>query len=104
MSETKTCTMCGKEKTIEDFRKYPGKNDKRYPYCLECQSIETRRRYLVSKRANKTISMEEECELQSIQDLYALRLEKGYKTFGSREHMHTTRHIVDRQMEDLRRL
>lgn len=98
MIETKVCTTCGQEKSPEEFRRYPGNSPRRYPYCLECQSIETRRRYLVGKVKSRTNTVEEGVELEQIEDLYRLRLEKGLKTLGARSGKSSTvRHLVDQQ-------
>lgn len=99
--DTKACTTCGQEKPLEEFRRYPGETGKRYPYCLECQSIETRRKYLELKKTKKTIIMEEEIELQKINELYMLRVEKGLRTLGSRVKHKSVKRIVDKQIEDL---
>lgn len=99
--ETKTCTMCGNEKKITEFRKYPGIHQhKRYPYCCECEQIENRRRYLAKKVKQDTITTEEYCELRDIERLYEKRLEKGLKTFGMRGDQ-SVKKLVDRHMDDL---
>lgn len=92
----KMCSMCGSEKSQEEFRKYP--NGKSYPYCLECQTIETRRRYLMSKTVRTDEEMEEE---KAINELYKKRLEKGLKTFGGKSRTGSVKSIVDKQMKDL---
>ena len=101
--ETKKCTMCGKEKILTEFRKYPGETTKRYPYCLECQQIETRRRYLEDKLRRGVILTEEECELQRIHQLYELRLVKGLRTFGMRTMREdaSVKILVDQQIYEL---
>jgi hypothetical protein len=88
--------MCGGTKPLEEFRKYP--NGKSYPYCLECQTIETRRRYLVSKNVRTDEELEEE---KAINELYEKRLEKGLKTFGGKSRTGSVKAIVDKQMKDL---
>ena len=98
--ETKRCTMCGKDKKMAEFRKYPGETTRRYPYCLECQQIETRRRYLESKLKCGTIMTEEEYELERINRLYELRLVKGLRTFGMRADT-SVKIIVDQQIYEL---
>lgn len=75
---TKVCTMCGDEKPLDEFRPYP-KGDKRYPYCLECQAIENRRRYLVGK---STLDIDQQIELDVINELYDKRIENGLDTFN----------------------
>lgn len=94
--ETKICTMCGIEKSVDQFREYP--REGRYPYCLECQSIETRRRYLAQKTV---ISLEEEEELQQINRLYELRVAKGLRTFGDKSRNKSARSLVDKQIAAL---
>jgi len=50
ITETKVCTRCGKEKSIDDFYrvKYKGAAPKySYGVCKKCTSIEQRRRYLM---------------------------------------------------------
>lgn len=93
----KTCTMCGKEKLLEEFRTY--KNGKRWPYCNECQAIEGRRRYLESKGA--ACSVDEQDELVMIGKLYQLRADKGLKTFGTRRSSTSVMSMVSKQIEDL---
>lgn len=96
----KSCSMCGGEKSLEEFRKYP--NGKSYPYCLECQTIETRRRYLLKlENGYQGLSQESQAELDSINKLYDKRLEKGLKTFGGKSRAVSVRAIVDKQMKSL---
>ena len=48
--ETKVCTRCGKEKSVNDFYKVKYKGVKpKYSYgvCKQCTSIEQKRRYLM---------------------------------------------------------
>lgn len=90
--KNKVCTMCGVEKSVDQFREYP--REGRYPYCLDCQSIETRRRYLTQK---SVISLDEEEELQQINKLYEMRLAKGLRTFGDRSRK-SAKSIVDKQL------
>ena len=50
MIETKVCSRCGQEKSIEEFYKVKYKNrETKYNYsvCKTCMSIEQRRRYLL---------------------------------------------------------
>ena len=97
---TKKCTMCGQEKLQEDFRQYP--NGKRYPYCLECQSIETRRRYLEQIEEAQGLTDEQQDELNAIRALYEARSEAGLKTFGTRQ-TKSVKDIVATQMKALRK-
>ena len=97
---TKKCTMCGQEKLQEDFRQYP--NGKRYPYCLECQSIETRRRYLEQIEEAQGLTDEQQDELNAIRALYEARIEAGLKTFGTRQ-TKSVKDIVATQMKALRK-
>lgn len=49
--ETKVCTRCGKEKSVEEFYKVKYKGEKpKYSYsvCKQCTSIEQKRRYLMN--------------------------------------------------------
>lgn len=49
--ETKVCTRCGKEKSVEEFYKvkYKGAEPKySYSVCKQCTSIEQKRRYLMN--------------------------------------------------------
>ena len=49
MEETKVCSRCGKEKSVDDFYsvKYRGQKPRyKYSICKTCTSIESRRRYL----------------------------------------------------------
>ena len=49
--ETKVCTRCGKEKSVDDFYKvkYKGVKPKySYSVCKKCTAIEQKRRYLLN--------------------------------------------------------
>jgi transposase-like protein len=49
----KVCTKCGKNKPLDDFRKYAGRSkDGRRPICRECQNAYDRE-YSARKRAEK---------------------------------------------------
>lgn len=95
----KKCSMCGCEKSLEEFRKYP--NGKRYPYCLDCQTIETRRRYLLGIENGQGLSKEHQDELDAIRQLYEARRAKGLNTFGNRSRKCSVKDLVDKQMKDL---
>lgn len=99
MTDVKKCSMCGGEKSLEEFRTYP--NGSRYPYCLECQTIETRRKYLEKLDAGQGLSVEHQEELNAIRELYELRVAKGLKTFGGRPKAGTVLPLVSKQKKSL---
>ena len=95
----KSCSMCGGAKPLEEFRKYP--NGNRYPYCLECQTIETRRRYLLSLEGGSNFTREHGDELDAIRELYELRVAKGLKTFGRKPRVGSVLQMVSEQKKSL---
>lgn len=88
------CKQCGTLKVPEQFRKYYGKGRKsNYKTCLDCEKINTRYKYLVTKiRKNsspefwldceviaKILRPDEVEELGKIEQLYELLKSKGLK-------------------------
>ena len=76
----KVCSRCGKELPLEMFRKYYNGREGRYTYCLDCEAIEARRKYLVGRGDALTEAQRE--ELDKISKLYALRASKGLNVPG----------------------
>lgn len=72
--DTKLCRSCGVDKPIDCFRQYYGTQKGRYTYCKECESIESRRKYLTRKTA---LTESERQDLANIQELYSLRVARG---------------------------
>lgn len=102
--EVKTCTMCGEDKLISQFRaqKQRSKNGtKMYtrPYCMTCEAIEVRRQYLIGCED----SPERQQELDKINELYRLRKEAGLNTFGTRKvRRGAVTDVIEAQLEKLR--
>lgn len=102
MIESKVCTMCGREQSVDNYRKYP-KGDKSRPYCKECEAIEVRRRYLSSLSRQDKLTTEQRAELVSIYQLYEARRDAGLRTFGMRSKRGPgdTCRLIEGQMHDL---
>ena len=96
--DTKVCSTCGQEKSVDNFRKYYGGRKGRYSYCKECEKIEQRRKYL-SKRSELTAS--EQTELDNILQLYGMRQAAGLKVLGKIRSSTGVNNLVDAQMEVL---
>lgn len=79
--ETKICSVCGRELSVDRFRMYHNKPGKTWPYCKDCESIEMRRKYLQNKGAD--MSDEEYAELEKIGELYKRHAEAGRRVLGS---------------------
>ena len=76
---TKTCSRCGKVKPVEQFRKYHN-GDKTFRHCLDCERIELRRRYIVSR--GDAATDEQLHELYKINALYEARFKAGLSVPG----------------------
>lgn len=66
MGETKVCSRCGKEKSVDEFYdvKYKGQAPKyKYSICKSCTNIESRRRYLAQNDPSNPL-------LEKIEALY----------------------------------
>lgn len=74
--ETRVCKNCGVEKPIDCFRTYYGGRKGRYTQCKECETIESRRKYLARKGS---LTDAEQTELDDIRKLYGLREASGLK-------------------------
>lgn len=75
------CKQCGTEKLKQDFRLYYNQSGKRYTICLDCERINSRRKYLL-KKSGRTVS--EQAELDDIHKLYDLQRAAGLKPPSSR--------------------
>ena len=94
----KICSMCGREQSVDNFRKY--KSGKPYTYCKDCEAIEIRRRYLEHKGAG--CSSDEADELVRINHLYQMRVNSGLNTFGTRKRSSSTcMDLVNEQLKSL---
>ena len=71
----KRCTSCGIERPVDNFRPYYNRSTGRYPYCKECERIETRRKYLSQIDCNE----QQKIELSKIEQLYDLRQAAGLR-------------------------
>lgn len=76
MSATKTCKQCGVIKPIEQFRKYYGGRKGTYTTCKACEKINSRAKYLKSK---KELSDSEVAELHAIYQLWETQRTLGYR-------------------------
>ena len=73
---TKTCIGCGVEQPISCFRQYYNGRKGRYNHCKDCETIESRRKYLSRKTERSGAEQE---ELDNIQKLYDMRVVKGLR-------------------------
>lgn len=78
--DTKTCSRCGVDKPLDNFRSYYGGRKGTYKYCKECERIESRRRYLVGLGGKATL--EQAKTLAAIERLYDIRAERGLDVPG----------------------
>ena len=79
--ETKICSVCGRELSVDMFRVYAHNPNKVWPYCKECESIEIRRKYL--QRKGEMRSDAEQQELDKINELYKRHAEAGRRVLGN---------------------
>lgn len=88
------CQHCGETKPIEEFRNYYNRPRGQYVFCLTCERINNRRKYL-TRKTNRTAKEQE--ELDKIHLLYDLQIKAGLraKTHKARP---LTSTIVDEQM------
>lgn len=99
--ETKVCRFCGEEKSVDDFRNYYDGRKGKYSYCLECERIETRRKYL--KRKGDKCTPEQLQEIKSIERLYEARLAKGLSVPGhASRHKQSVADLVQQQLNSLK--
>lgn len=83
--ETKVCTRCGKEKSVDDFYKVKHKGTKpKYSYsvCKQCTAIEQKRRYLMQVDPSNPL-------LEKIEALYEKHREAGRSVPDSRRRSST---------------
>lgn len=96
MSEQmQSCKRCGEAKPLPQFRKYYGNRKGHYTYCLECERIETRRKYLAGK---KLLTPDELYELQTIENLYDARAKRGLSVPNRRPNKSKVQTIVEQQL------
>ena len=74
--ESKLCRSCGVDKPLSDFRHYYGGRKGHYSICRQCESIDTRRKYLMRKSA---LTDAERRDLENIQKLYDKREASGLR-------------------------
>lgn len=99
MNEQKqTCKRCGAVKPLSQFRKYYGNRKGHYTYCLECERLETRRKYLSNK---ELLTPDELYELQAIQNLYDARERKGLQSPHKRTDKPSVLSIVEQHLEEI---
>lgn len=96
--ETKVCCRCGVEKPLDQFRKYYHGRRGAYKYCLICEKLELRRRYLVGLQ---TLSDDQRGELESINRLYELRAARGLSvpSDDSARKPIGVKHLVDAELQ-----
>lgn len=71
----KTCKQCGVTKPIAQFRPYYGQRKGTYTMCLDCESVNSREKYLTKKAENR--SAEESDELNGIYATWEDQREQG---------------------------
>lgn len=72
----KTCRQCGELKPLEQFRQYYGGRTGRYTLCKACERINSRLKYLESK---KSLTELEKIELDKIYKLYDVQRAAGLR-------------------------
>ena len=70
----KVCKQCGEAKSNISFRRYYNSGDGRYTVCLDCEKINSRRKYL-ERKVERTKADED--ELQTIYQLYEIQRANG---------------------------
>lgn len=73
------CVQCGVDKPQDEFRKY-GNQRGHYRYCMACQTLLGRYRYLVGK---PTLTEKQSEELATLRSLYEKRRAKGLQAPGA---------------------
>lgn len=76
MVATKRCKQCGSTKSLDNFRQYYNGGNSHYNVCLECESINSRLKYL-EKKSN--LSVDETAEVDMIYQLYEVQRSRGLK-------------------------
>lgn len=96
-NEAKKCSHCGELKPLSRFRKYYGGRAGHYRYCLDCEKIMTRYKYLVSK-GDDAAPCERE-ELAKIEKLYEYRKQLGLETPGRNNYGGATS-LIDKMLAE----
>lgn len=101
--DTKVCCRCGVEKPINDFRKYYGGRKGRYTYCLSCEKLDFRRKYLVGLlELREELREDQQAELDAINALYDARAAHGLS--DPRDHTHSRSiGVMDMVQEEMKR-
>jgi len=76
MNNYKPCKQCGVIKPLDQYRKYYGGRKGTYTTCKACEKINSRAKYLESK---KELNDNEKLELQSIYQLWETQRTLGYQ-------------------------
>ena len=76
MNNYKPCKQCGVIKPLDQYRKYYGGRKGTYTVCKACEKINSRVKYLESK---KELNDKEKAELQSIYQLWETQRTLGYQ-------------------------
>lgn len=96
--QMQSCNRCGAVKPLSEFRPYYGNRKGHYKHCLECEKIETRRKYLSSK---KSLTPNEQHELDAIHKLYAMQMERGLKSPCLRSSATNILDVVEQRMAEM---
>lgn len=96
MSEIRKCKQCGNVKSLSQYRKYIN-SESRYRYCLECEKINTRRKYLTKK---PNITEAEQEELQQIEALYEAQRSVGLEPPRPNGGKGSIKDLISQQLAD----
>ena len=94
MKQHKQCKQCGKLLPSTAFRKYYGGRKGNYKYCLTCERINNREKYLMKK---DILSADETAELNNIHDLWQLQRMNGLQP----PHLNQNKVSVAESVDDL---
>lgn len=95
--EFRQCKQCGKMLPITSFRKYYGGRKGTYKYCLNCERINSREKYLMKK---DTISADETNELAQIHKLWDVQRMNGLQPPHHNKNKQSVIESVDSLLSD----
>lgn len=95
--KVKTCSRCGVEQPLDEFRTYYNRQGSHYSFCKTCERIESRRKYL---RRKYNLSVAEQEELNNINELYSRRKAKGLNVPGTRRNDVSVSRLVREALDE----
>lgn len=96
----KTCKQCGELKPLSQYRRYYGNRKGYYTSCKQCESINSRYKYLKAKHASNggvgySFSLEELKEMTAIEELYKAQRLAGLSPPKEGKQANSTLNIAD---------